>query len=1317
MGGAGQQVPVRFPCWCKAVYSWGGETKRDLGFIEGDLIECLNAGDGSWWTGRLQRDRRNVGLFPSNFVELLDESFQPAPVSRNASLMALQTATPVKKSPGTFRKPFQAMKTAQAPTSTLKKNGGVMPAQQDAFRVPEPPARTVERMKSRPHSPAPPQARSRSPAPPGNYRAASPNPMMRAASPNPMVRSASPAMLRSVSPAPGNYRPVSPAIPRAISPSPSYYRPHSPNPQAYEEGFANDFGQYRSNSPNPYQDYRPHSPNPHQEYRSHSPNPHQGYRSHAPNPYQDYRPHSPNPEQGYHDSRAPSPQPWKQDDDYYNSRAPSPHFDVGASPPPPAPPPHRTIYQAIREVTPAAAHHSGDHSPAHSHSPGMTPSPLRDAMNEVMSSLHDMSIIRQSSPAPREPPSVWSPEAFGELQTQSHARTRSAVGHTGHKYLSNTDSDSNPSLPPSRDGAPQLSSYVQRMEQRLRHTKSAGLDYANVADDIEDVSEHPPLQQFTQIGALRNESRTSTMSETERQRKMLHRKSAYELGRPSLHRTLTTKSSVTNSSSGWQSHTTHQSNSTQATSQSIMSKSSAGAVSATSAGSLSRRKFGMGSLRGRRPLSALSSRSQGDLREGYEISRPASPMSGPSYHPSHATQSGAPTPIADWNINPIESAGMLGGFSAPKARKSGFFKKMIATAKTTARTGAANARSTIGSGSGSRPSSRGRISSESEQLISSSAHRDMGLGGGDWMQVRRDVNRSNSMSRNERQERAERCQMLDILVINPIDELLEQAEGGESLDGLPVSDPTDFQQPSLALVDKSTRFIASLPSSCTPAALATTYLCRPFRSDVQRLRAIFTWVSERVTWEEDFVGDVETRRVIQTKRGCSEEIAKLVRDLCVAVGLHAEVVRGYLKAPGESFDADALSHPNHWWNAVICDGEWRIMDCSLAGPTNPKRAQYSTANGNVAETWWFLARPMEVCYTHVPCRAEQQHICPPQAPEVLLNLPCTCPSYFKHGLELVDFETSMLHVEGLEMTHLKLQVPEDIECVAEVEARAFARDPDGDLFESGDMVKKPAFAQPQWIAGRKVYTIKAILPGDEGTGVLKVYAGKRGLMHSITSNPHPLTFSLPISHSGANPAFNFHTRHPTPHAQRHDLYVSQPQCYRLVINNTFVFSVRQHPSALSRFTPDAYGCGARRDQASAGGAGILRPISPSPFARPASAMSMISATSGSASQYSGSAYSTGSQGSSSSGGDGGPSDRQLKPAKLAIQSPAGKIIRMTRKHEYLGHGTRDADAEAEDGLASSWETVIKVGERGVWRGLVLADRSARWCVFAEWECI
>jgi len=65
-----------------------------------------------------------------------------------------------------------------------------------------------------------------------------------------------------------------------------------------------------------------------------------------------------------------------------------------------------------------------------------------------------------------------------------------------------------------------------------------------------------------------------------------------------------------------------------------------------------------------------------------------------------------------------------------------------------------------------------------------------------------------------------------------------------------------------------------------------------------------------------------------------------------------------------------------------------------------------------------------------------------------------------------------------------------------------------------------------------------------------------------------------------------------------------------------------------------------------------------------------------------------------------------KPAKLAIQTPSGKILRLMKKPDSIG---------ADNGMV--WETIIKCGERGSWRALVLADRSARWCVYAEWNVV
>ncbi|KAM0723700.1 hypothetical protein Q7P37_000688 [Cladosporium fusiforme] len=1336
--GAPPDLPTRFPCWVRATYSWGGETKRDLGFVEGDLIEALNAGDGLWWMGRLRRDPRAIGMFPSNFVKVLEDGFTPAPNSRH-STPPQQTNTASRQDSKSFRKPFQAyekigsraekaaakqetmaekpkpkssfkpfssMKTAQAPTGTLKGRTPGCPAKEpdNGFRMPAPVPRANERRTSRrttrpSTSPMAPTGYGQDPPPnrQSMYRAASPQPMQIAPVPNPYRAPSPQPMYRAASPNPYQ-RPLSQQFNSApatrAAPLPGHYHDGSAFPQLLPQ---------RSREPSPL------------EYDQ---------------PVADPRFSSSAPDFGYHeDPRGRSyPHAFEQDP-YLAPSQDMPEDDLGSSPPPPPPPVHRVTYQPSRAPSAELQYdqeprydRGGSHTPTPRYAEDAihnTPSPLRDAMNDVMSSLQDMSLVQESPPGSRPPASagIWSPDEYEHIRSNSRdqMRAHSSMGFAREdEYRGHGDGSQTPSLPPSRDGPPQMDEFVQRMEERLQQPR---------ANSYTDQPPRPPShhQAGRPTTAHSNVSEESSgggyrLHSQRSHPKLRARKSAYELGHDRLSRNFTTKTNTTNSTSS--SSATQSSTSTQLTSRSIMSGHSAGGFSATSAGSLARKKFGLGSIRGgQRPINLTDSQPTAEIfSSGRSMVASDASGSGPSYHESHASENQPmQTPRPDWTSDPMESAGVLGGLGTPKAKRSGFFKKMIESARTTAKTGAANARSTIGSGS--RPGSRSGAGSPTKGMFGANgptgiagglasapssptkeSSRDMGVGGGsEWMSVRRDVNRSNSISRREREERAERCDMLDLPVLNPIDQLHESTEGDEGLDGLPVVEPTNFHTTHLALVDKSTRFINNAPPMINAAALAQSYVCRPHRSDVQRARAIFTWIAERIAWEEEYETQPDSRRVIQSKRGCSEEIAVLVRDMCNAVGLHSEVIRGYLKCPGEILDVQSIARPNHWWNAIIIDGEWRIMDCALASPTHPKRSLYTSASSSVAENWYFLARPIEICYTHVPLLPEQQHIVPPVDHETLVHLPVSGPAYFRHNVELSDYSTSSLHLENLEMAHFHLNVPEDVEVVAETESRAFERDADGDFFESGETIRKSALAQAEWVAGRKRFAIKAVPPGDDGQAVLKIFAGKRGLMHSIKDNPHALALALPITHIGQNPLYDFLTRHPTPHAQRHDLYIVQPQCKRLVMNNTFVFHVRQHPSSLSRFTPDTWGSGA---------AAPPRVASPNPMmiTRPASAMSMVSGTA--------SVSQSGSDASSNTPGAPMTASQQ-KPAKLAIQSPSQKIIRLTRKQEYGNRASEEADAS---GLTTAWETVIKIGERGTWRGLVLADRSARWCVFAEWEC-
>ncbi|PWY79633.1 SH3 domain protein [Aspergillus heteromorphus CBS 117.55] len=1279
---AAPQLPTRFPCWCRAVYSWGGETKRDLGFVEGDLIECLNAGDGQWWMGRLRRDRRMMGLFPSNFVEVLSQDF--VPVTRSTSPLVPQASSPItnptsapKKQKTVFRKPFQAHREALAPTGELSRSSTA--SSPLASSIPQTPPR--DGSLNRRVKPL------RTPTTAVKHQPSLTRPLSRSRPPS-----------RAPSP-----RPLAESDPQLSSPVPGTYMAHSRPPS-------------RAVSPYPLHD---------QDFQLPSIVPGQSLMHPGSSP----RAVSPRPPQEI-DFQLPSIPPMQSAVPRHSisiprasSREISPLQlqEREDSPPPPPPPPHRVAVNrqsSIEQRVPARLDMndrfvtmSRTPSPAaHSEGRGHTPSPLRDAMEDVMTSLEDMGLPRDTqSPSPQPTfNNPWSPDAYESFRDtqprQAARRPLTSLGFDGEKEYQHQHHGSLPhrnsvyAHDPYMDGPPQLNNYVQRMESRLRQMQEQS-QRENDDTQLSDEEDPPPPPPRNVPYHGRHNSIPAQYPYVR------GRRSGHDLRGDQLNRSSTNKSSTTNSSSGVQSTSTNQTASTERTSQSVMSGPSAGGFSATSAGSYARR----GNAPSERPNTAVDTFRSRGFSDVSRVGRPETPLTGVSYHSSHNSSRQGATSAIPWSSNTGGSGGgeeptsVFGGLSTPKAKKQGFFKKIFESAKT----GAANARSSIAVGQNGGPFSpvKNRGISPIRALQSSrDSARETGLGGSamDWVQVRRDVNRASSPSRNERIERAERCQMMDHPVIYAVEELYEMAEGDESIDGLPISEPTNFGTVNLNLVDKSARFVNSLPPMTNPASLAHGYVCRPYKSDVQRLRAIFTWVSEKIAWDEPVEDiSIDPKRVLQTKRGSPEEVAFLVKEMCAAVGLHAEAINGFLKTPGELFDLDGLSRPNHWWNSVLVDGEWRIMDCSLSSPTNPRRNQFVTGSSPVAEGWYFLARPLEICYTHVPVAPEEQHICPPISPDVLLALPAVCPPYFKLNMEFPDYDTSVSRIDGLEVMQIRLLVPADVECAAEVEATALACDADGDFFESGEIVRKRALIQPDWVNGQKRITVKAVLPGNEGQGVVKVYAGKKGLMHSSRDIPHPLALALPIIHSNDNPPYDFVLRHPTPHAQRHDLYIMQPQCAKLAVNNTFVFAVRQHPSSLSF-------------SSSTNEASVSGRVSPSVFSRPASALSMVS------SSAAGSSVSTVSNefsASTSAISSGRSVSGREKPAKLAIQSPSGKILRLTRKPDHMlspNTGTHSVTDAPADG--SVWETVIKIGERGVWRGLVLADRVARWCVFCEWEC-
>ena len=301
----------------------------------------------------------------------------------------------------------------------------------------------------------------------------------------PASRASSPMPGRSLSPSPFNPQPsVKAKAKPSRKPFQSYSQPDSAAIKRAELQKQDSLSLSRAPSPNPMSvhDNIGSVPSPQiRGYGSRAPSPappmHIGYGSRAPSPMP--------PRHNGYGSRASSPAPSFQYAHHSRAPSPNPQFDIGSSPPPP-PPPHRTTYTAQGSINSCDPRPNGYHTPRGTSpcppSPGptgLTPSPLRDAMDDVMSSLADMGI--RSTESPEVPLDPWSPEAFDQTYTKARRaaplRPQTVMGIGAQNGFDDYDPKSYGGSSSSRyevdQPPPQLSNYVQRMENRLSKMHSS----------------------------------------------------------------------------------------------------------------------------------------------------------------------------------------------------------------------------------------------------------------------------------------------------------------------------------------------------------------------------------------------------------------------------------------------------------------------------------------------------------------------------------------------------------------------------------------------------------------------------------------------------------------------------------------------------------------------------------------------------------------------------------------------------------------------------------------------------------------------------
>jgi hypothetical protein len=165
------------------------------------------------------------------------------------------------------------------------------------------------------------------------------------------------------------------------------------------------------------------------------------------------------------------------------------------------------------------------------------------------------------------------------------------------------------------------------------------------------------------------------------------------------------------------------------------------------------------------------------------------------------------------------------------------------------------------------------------------------------------------------------------------------------------------------------------PEAEKSVASLAKYLVQPAKSERDKVRLIYRWLTDRVAYDADSYfsgkdGDVTADAVLRSRKSVCAGYADLFEKLAAQAGLSVVTVGGYAKGygfqPGEDFSAGG-----HAWNAVRIDGTWHLIDATWgAGHLEGKDFVKQFTN------YFFLTPPEQLILTHLPQHAKWQLLTP-----------------------------------------------------------------------------------------------------------------------------------------------------------------------------------------------------------------------------------------------------------------------------------------------------------------------------------------------------
>lgn len=192
------------------------------------------------------------------------------------------------------------------------------------------------------------------------------------------------------------------------------------------------------------------------------------------------------------------------------------------------------------------------------------------------------------------------------------------------------------------------------------------------------------------------------------------------------------------------------------------------------------------------------------------------------------------------------------------------------------------------------------------------------------------------------------------------------------------------------------------PISMTPEEAAKKIIA-PAKTDMEKARALFTWIACNVVYDYSFKKESYTAAgTWKNRTGVCEGYTHLYIQMAKAVGLNAEYISGYAKNTADYNPGNPLE--KHGWGVVHINGKHVLFEVTWAAVS--KLNEPSTFNGD-----WFDVDPYLFIFSHFPQDLSLTYIADKsmdlgQFYEYFKKLPTAHPGLARLGVdgkELYDF--------------------------------------------------------------------------------------------------------------------------------------------------------------------------------------------------------------------------------------------------------------------------------------------------------------------------